>query len=171
MNFCFSVILLWPRFGTISSAGLFCGSHYFIGLKNVEMVDAEITKFAVLSDPRPCFDAIRWSFLVADDSNMQPSTFLQRFMSIIETTDVAEAGSIAFFDEFLDALHTLMSTVVAETFPASWFPTVWTSYCDALCSEAYWLSPYELLLLAMLRDDSLCIFEHVGNHLRLIASH
>ena len=135
------------------------------------MVDAEITKFAVLSDPRPCFDAIRWSFLVADDSNMQPSTFLQRFMSIIETTDQAEAGSIAFIDGFLDALHSLLSIVVPETFPASWFPTVWTSYCDALCSEAYWLSPYELLLLAMLRDDSLCIFEHVGNHLRLIASH
>ena len=47
---------------------------------------------------------------------------------------------------------------------------VWTCYIEAICSDSYWLSADELLVVCALLRKSVAIFLHEGSHATLLSS-
>ncbi len=147
------------------------GDPLVVGTQQSFPDDGPHTKYEALFDPRTCFDAIRWSFIVSADPRMGVGTFHRLLIQLLEHDESLNEGLVLQLVDFLDAVRACGSQDLPDALPPDLIQLAWPSYVAALQDQAYWLSAAELTLLCCLDNVSVAVFESDGQTLKLAAAH
>ena len=147
------------------------GKRLVAGTRTEFPADAPESKFEALFDPRPCFDALRWAFMVAADPLSQVSTFHRCLHDRVETLCEEDASVVEVASPLCDELRNYDGCRVVPELPPDFINRVWPCYRVALHSSHYWLSCDELLLLCTLAKIPIAIFAARLAQLDLVASY
>ena len=132
---------------------------------------ASARKYDVLFDERPCFDALRWAFLVSTDPESRVRSFKQKLTQVCEEADCLEPTDVPKLDELIDALQGFDNSSVSETISPDICALAWPAYTRTLEMDQYWFDAQELLLLCFLDRCSIAIFLLTDSVLQRIGSH
>jgi hypothetical protein len=132
-----------------------------------------LTKYDALFDRRPCFDGIRWSFLVSADTDMQIRSFATMLVGHIEGPggERVDVDAIPMLTTFLAKVRACDALHLQGTLPHDFESRAWPAYVSCVQDPRYWLSCDELLFFCLLGAVSVAVFERRGDVLRLTGSH
>ena len=93
--------------------------------------DSALTKYAALFDPRPCFDCIRFQFLVAADPKQGVGAFHDKLVERIESAQGENgmaAQQISGMVDFLEALREFDAMPRSSDLPDDFVHRAWPSH-------------------------------------------
>ena len=132
-------------------------------------MDAPIAKMEALFDSRACFDCLRWSFIIHADPNRSVRVFTQCLREQCGRQDAQQ--DLRALHPLLESLQEFATHERAPEMPESFLQRAWSSYLLALASPDYWKSADELLLLCVLADRPVAIFQSIARTLSLVSNY
>jgi hypothetical protein len=139
------------------------GSKLVRGTRIPYPANGPASKYEALFDSRPCFDPLRYSFLVAGGLG----SFLEGLSGIlcsVSNHDDVGANSIATARAFEAHVRSYRLTLVTIDAPVDFAARTWAAYLKSISDKSYYFSVEELLLLARCACVNVVVFkQHIGN--------
>ena len=165
----FRLGMLPDEFGAVAYAVDAQGRKYVKGTRIPWPVDAPLGKMEALFDSRACFDSLRWCFVVHADPDGSVRVFTQCLREQCTRQD-AEPDMRALHP-LLESLQEFATHERAPEMPDFFLQRAWSSYLLSLASPDYWKSADELLLLCVLADRPVAIFQSIATTLSLVSNY
>ena len=122
-------------------------------------------KYTALFDQRPCFDALRTSFIVNVDPQSGPRALLCALANVLED-DATEYTNIAKALEFIEKLREWGNEAVPAEKPLEFATRAWPAYLQCIAENPnYFFSVEEILLMSARVKVNVVIFKQIGSTL------
>ena len=122
-------------------------------------------RYLALFDQRPCFDALRMSFVVDADPESGPRVLIHALATVLEGDDVC----YTYVDKaitFVEKLREWNERSVSVEKPVGFPSRAWPAYLHCIREHSnYYFSVEEILLVSARAQINLAIFQQIDNNL------